>query len=367
MASYTHEPATEAAALHYQDKILPLVSRTFALTIPQLPQSLRNVVANAYLLCRVADTIEDDALLTPQQKQHYGKHLTAVISGEEPADPLSCELVPKLSPLTSVAEKDLLAQLPLIIYLTHSFNENQRLSIERCVNVMCYGMGRFQQQVSVDGLAEIGDMNSYCYYVAGVVGELLTDLFCDYSDEIENLRQPMHTLAASFGQGLQMTNILKDQWDDRKHGVCWLPRDVFARRGLSLSELSPGDFTPAYADALNELIGFAHGHLRNALSYTLLIPKHETGIRSFCYWAISLAILTLKNIRNKPGFVDAAEVKVPRSKVAKAILLSNLSVRSNALLAKLFDITAAELPIISPLLDQKGDTPGKNSFFLPGA
>jgi len=43
----------------YQDQILPHVSRTFALTIPQLPLALRVGVTNAYLVCRIADTIED--------------------------------------------------------------------------------------------------------------------------------------------------------------------------------------------------------------------------------------------------------------------------------------------------------------------
>ena len=44
----------------YQNRILPHVSRTFALTIPQLPPALRTPVTNAYLLCRIADTIEDE-------------------------------------------------------------------------------------------------------------------------------------------------------------------------------------------------------------------------------------------------------------------------------------------------------------------
>ena len=34
------------------------MSRTFALTIPQLPAALRDVVGNAYLLCRIADGID---------------------------------------------------------------------------------------------------------------------------------------------------------------------------------------------------------------------------------------------------------------------------------------------------------------------
>jgi len=42
-----------------QDHLLQGVSRTFALTIPQLPPKLMRPVANAYLLCRIVDTIED--------------------------------------------------------------------------------------------------------------------------------------------------------------------------------------------------------------------------------------------------------------------------------------------------------------------
>ncbi|MFU8831083.1 MAG: squalene/phytoene synthase family protein, partial [Wenzhouxiangella sp.] len=47
----------------FQDRILPGVSRTFALTIPCLPEPLKIAVTNAYLLCRIADTIEDDPTL----------------------------------------------------------------------------------------------------------------------------------------------------------------------------------------------------------------------------------------------------------------------------------------------------------------
>jgi farnesyl-diphosphate farnesyltransferase len=54
------------------------------------------------------------------------------------------------------------------------------------------------------------DMNEYCYYVAGCVGEMLAKLFCHYSEEINQHREQLLELSVSFGQGLQMTNILKD-------------------------------------------------------------------------------------------------------------------------------------------------------------
>ena len=50
-------------------QLLEGVSRTFALTIPQLPAVLAPVVANAYLLCRIQDTIEDEPTLDVASKR----------------------------------------------------------------------------------------------------------------------------------------------------------------------------------------------------------------------------------------------------------------------------------------------------------
>src|ERR1700679_59846 len=81
----------------YQDFILPLVSRTFALTIPQLPGALHGVVANAYLLCRIADTIEDDAALSAADKRRYEEAFVDVVNSRADAAQLAAELSPKLS------------------------------------------------------------------------------------------------------------------------------------------------------------------------------------------------------------------------------------------------------------------------------
>ena len=55
----------------FQSLLLEGVSRTFALTIPQLPAKLYGVVANAYLLCRIVDTIEDEVSLSAAQKKYF--------------------------------------------------------------------------------------------------------------------------------------------------------------------------------------------------------------------------------------------------------------------------------------------------------
>ena len=37
-----------------------------------------------------------------------------------------------------------------------------------------------------------------------------------------------------------MTNILKDVWEDRSRGACWLPQEVFSRHGVDLAQLAAG-------------------------------------------------------------------------------------------------------------------------------
>jgi squalene-hopene cyclase/farnesyl-diphosphate farnesyltransferase len=332
-------------AEEYQDYVLPLVSRTFALTIPQLPNPLRRVVANAYLLCRTADTIEDDVRLQAEQKRRYGEALIKVITGELHAEPFAAELGPLLSLQTPKAELDLIRQLSRVIQITHGFNDIEQRAIRQCIRIMSKGMFNFQSGVSLQGLDTLHHMESYCYNVAGVVGEMLTELFCNYSSEIALRRDAMAKLSVSFGIGLQMTNILKDQWEDRPNGVCWLPRDVLARHGVDTSELKPGCYSTAYTNALNELIGITHAHLRNGLEYMLQIPKNEPGIRRFCYWAIYLAICTLRNIYRKPDFSAATEIKVRRSEVAFMIMRTRLIQPGNSMLKRQLNKVARSIPL----------------------
>src|SRR5215469_18486937 len=89
----------------YQDFILPAVSRTFALTIPQLPPALRTAVTNAYLLCRIADTIEDEPALSAADTYVFLERFTAVVKGAEEAPRLARDLVPRLSERTLPAER----------------------------------------------------------------------------------------------------------------------------------------------------------------------------------------------------------------------------------------------------------------------
>ena len=331
--------------LDYQASILPGVSRTFALTIPVLPERLSRVVTNAYLLCRIADTIEDDAALTDSQKTQFHDRFMSVIEGQGDAEAFAEDLSPLLSSSVLPDERDLVRNTARVVRVMQGFPRREREALTRCLAVMCSGMPGFQRIKTLRGLHDLKELGAYCYVVAGVVGEMLTELFCVHCPELARNRGEMKRLAVSFGQGLQMTNILKDIWEDRRDGTCWLPRSMFAREGVGLERLEQFHRTSAFRAGMNSLIGVTHRHLQNALEFTCLIPAREAGMRRFCLWALGLAVMTLQKLHRNPHFTSGDQVKVSRRTVQATILATNLMLTSNRGLRSLFSIAASGLPL----------------------
>ena len=337
IASQTHNELLEYQLLHQ-------VSRSFALTIPQLPPALRKQVAIAYLLCRIVDTIEDDGGLTLAQKHKHMDRLFGVVADRKSPEQFADGLYRVLSDQTADGEKDLIRHTPRVVEIFFTFTPQQRSAILRCLKIMGKGMLEFQAGEETHGLENLGRMDRYCYFVAGVVGEMLTELFCDYSEAIAVHRETLLELAPSFGQGLQMTNILKDFWEDRARGACWLPKDVFQAAGCDLNAVGVGYDRSAFGRGLTALIAITRGHLENALAFTLLIPSNETGIRKFCLWAIGMAVFTLRKISDNPDYSRSSDVKISRNTTRTIILVSNATLRSNFLLQSLFHLSVRGLP-----------------------
>jgi farnesyl-diphosphate farnesyltransferase len=331
----------------FQSAMLEGVSRTFALTIPQLPAALCRVVSNAYLLCRIVDTIEDEPALTGARKNYFCQQFLKSLNVPRNAETFARQLCASLSSQTSPAEHELIRNLPRVVRITRSFSEPQREALQRCVHAMAKGMGQFQLRGENQGLQNLEELDQYCYHVAGVVGQMLTKLFCLHSAAIAQNRRSLMALAVSFGQGLQMTNILKDVWEDYQRGACWLPRKTFAEEGFDVADLTTGRNRLGFERGVRRLVGITHGHLGNALSYSLLIPKEETGIRNFCLWAIGLALLTLRKINKHLNYTNGSQVKISRLSVKGTILATRLTVQNDRFLKLLFSIAARGLPLAS--------------------
>ena len=328
----------------YQDYILQGVSRTFALTIPQLSKELVQVVGNAYLWCRMADTIEDDPQLALALKGHFSDQLSSLLTSQESTDAWVTELQPHLHCDTAPAELDLIANSQRILRLFRAFSPAQQSIIQQCVATMVQGMMHYQAHQPHSGLPNMPAFNDYCYHVAGIVGEMLTLLYCDYSKGFKDNKAQLMPLSVSFGQGLQMTNILKDIWQDQGREICWLPQDVFSKYNIQLQDLSKQRTNPDFHQGVRELVAIAHGHLQDALRYTLLIPKAEQGYRNFCLWAIGMALLTLKNIYKQPDFQQSSQIKISRNKVKTIFVVTRFIGRSNSLVKLFFKRIARDLP-----------------------
>ncbi|MDO6462332.1 phytoene/squalene synthase family protein [Granulosicoccaceae sp. 1_MG-2023] len=305
----------------FQRQMLACVSRSFALTIPRLPPSLSRVVGNAYLICRLADVIEDDPRISQAQTASLLALMIQILQGNARHGAFAARVLPLLGAETKSPERRLVAGAEKIFRLYASLPESSQQAILQCVTDMTCGMRTFAPEGRY-GLADQASLDAYCYCVAGVVGQMLTRLFCDYADDIAVRRPQLQALSVSFGEALQLTNILKDIWDDLDRGYCWLPRDRFTAAGVNLDHLARGTQNPAFAKCQAELVALAHGHLANALEYTLLIPPRHRDIRIFCLWAIFLALPTLRKVH---ASADAPGLQPNKISKIQALLLTRLT------------------------------------------
>ncbi len=309
-----------------------------------LPEGLRDVVGNAYLLCRIADTIEDEPELSRARKQALWTRFVGVVAGEEDAAAFAGDLTPALSPATAEAEHHLAANTARVVRVTAGFGPRQRMAIERCIRTMSHGMVEFQQDAPSIGLKDMAQLDRYCYFAAGVVGEMLVELFCDYSSAVGERREELVALARSHAQGLQMANILKDLWDDRAQGACWLPRTVFDAAGFDLSDLGAGGNAPGFAAGLSQLVGITRRHLGDALEFTLLIPARETGIRRHLLWALGMALLALRRVHTARSFRRGRNVRVSPFSVGAVVVVTSVLARWDFALRMWFRVATRGLP-----------------------
>jgi farnesyl-diphosphate farnesyltransferase len=311
--SSLHPKENPKSDLAYQKAILGSVSRTFALTIPLLPPAIEVVVGNTYLLCRIVDTIEDAAELSPTEKQGLSKLFLEAVLETIPVEAFVKPCLEALKNYSNTDELDLIAHTPTILRILRTFPDKDQAAIGRCVSIMSDGMSHFHGRQTQAGLKDLAEFEEYCYVVAGVVGELLTSIFSNYSPQFAKKIQGQEALAIDFGQALQMTNILKDSPEDRARGVSWKP--------ASMSQ--------------HELLKIAYEKLQDSIRYIFLIPENEVGMRRFCFLAFGLAVMTLEKIAAKKEFNNKSEVKLSRNTVLVFYAFTKIAA-SNRFLIKAF-------------------------------
>lgn len=367
----------EAVDLEFCHEMLPAVSRTFALSIHALPESLRNAVAIAYLLCRIVDTIEDEANIEPDLRVRFFDLFDAAMADDD-RDPAELE---RLAAETGLggndAEKRLMTECGRVFRSFRNLPVLQRDGIRPHVLEMSSGMREYTARADAAGklvLSDMEDLERYCYFVAGTVGNLLTALFEQTVPVLEeSVRTAIRERAVAFGLGLQMVNIVKDVATDFLRGDVFLPEAVAREHGTTLEDLLAPQKRQESLAVVRAVCSRARKHLEQAAEYTTLWPAPiGIPVRQFCAVPLALALASLVEVESgkdtlRPGRVP----KISREQVAAIFAEVTESVADDRALLALFgrcvrvdEVTEADVhvpvrPPAPPLVSSSGSTEEK--------
>ena len=298
------------APLPWCRQILPDVSRTFSIGIRALPPPIESWVTVAYLLCRVIDTVEDAPGLTwLERRALFLRFEDALNTGESSTFVDHCSTLPP-GPGTELARG-----LAHVLAVLERFPEPVQTAMRRWVVEMLYGMALYARRESL-ALYDTEDLERYCYFVAGTVGHLLTDLFSLARPRVAERRDRLEHHAEGFGRLLQLTNIIKDVSDDWRRGRCFIPTTLCAAQGIEPTDLLDPDHRRAALAVIDSVGDLARSCLPDAVSYVLNLPSEEHALRRFCLFPMLMATRTLEIAAGNPAVVtDGAAVKVDRETV----------------------------------------------------
>ena len=325
----------------YAEDILLQVSRTFALNINVLKGKLHKSILLAYLYLRIADTVEDDPDMKASEKERilglFADIFKTADLREEAVSAFEGAL-PETWRKSDHPYMNLCLHTHVVVPLLKELPEVYAAPVRDVTIEMCGGMAKFalRQEAALSSgwftLESVADLDEYCYYVAGIVGRLLTQLFAADTCWINDSRKAeMQKLDVSFGLALQVANIVKDCQEDSLRRVCFVPEEICRRHGFahSYEMFAPPvgvadevreDFDKRRAAVMNELVEKTWKHLEDAIAYTELIPCVKMRTRLFCLWPLFMAAENMKLIGDGASiFASEKKVKITRETVKRII------------------------------------------------
>lgn len=288
---------------------LDRVSRSFAFCIRQLPDPLRAWVGLSYLLCRILDTVEDSPW---QSKAEQKKAFALFDAALEQASATAAlkDWAAMFSSEINNHERALLADAEVILQDLHSLPSNIRELVTELVHSMSLGMQHFAEvnEAGTLRLKTLNEVNQYCFFVAGLVGELLAKLLAKV-EPLFPLNQATVLRAHHFGLFLQKVNLLKDQVADEKSGRHLIPSREIVERS-------------------------AETNASEALEFLLTLPPGQVEFRRFCAWSLFLG---LEAVNASRASVSARTVvKVSRDKATEIIAAVEEALSDNGALTAMF-------------------------------
>jgi farnesyl-diphosphate farnesyltransferase len=325
-----HAALANRDAARFCTEILPAVSRTFALGIKVLPGDLGQAVLDAYLLCRIADTIEDAPAIDPGVKAALFDDFLAACDN----DAALARFLAGVKALSGEpAHLMLTNNTDLVLAHFNRLPAKTRAVVMKWVTEMSVGMRKFvllyPNGIRIQTLDEYRE---YCYYVAGTVGYMLTDLWYEHSSTIDEKRYHiLRERCRAFAEALQTVNILKDVAEDvEKENSIYIPEDLLRAEGSTQSTILAPELIANNRRALAQLIQLAWDNLEEARNYLLLIPRRAVQIRLFCILPLLLAYATLRDlVKSNAMLTSGGSVKISRREVKSLLMTGGFFAASN--------------------------------------
>jgi farnesyl-diphosphate farnesyltransferase len=293
-------------------ELLPRVSRTFALSVRVLPGELGRAVLAAYLLCRIADTIEDAPQLDAEVKAATLDRFLHCFDDPATAAALAADLATWPG---DQAHVELSGGTDRVFALFGSLPVPTQRHVHHWVAEMGRGMRKF-----------------VLLYPDGIRIQTL-DLWHEHSHAVsESVYRRLREKSRQFGEALQTVNILKDVATDAEHeNSIYIPEHALRAHGSGHATiLSPAHSLANHA-ALTDLVKLAWSDLEDAVRYLLMVPRRAWSIRTFCVWPLLFAFATLRDLTQTRAMLQhGGVVKITRAEVKSLLFLAPLLVGSNA-------------------------------------
>ncbi|RSL33488.1 phytoene/squalene synthase family protein [Salibacterium salarium] len=250
--------------------MLKHTSRTFYIPITFLEPTLKKAVASAYLCMRAIDEIEDHENLDNTTKQHLLRSTSSLLK-----HPFDNEAYRRLVH----PYKDIIPEVSLRLGDWISFCPTGIAPrVKDYTSKMAAGMADWAEKGW--DINNKDDLDDYTYYVAGLVGEMLSDIW-EWRDGTLTDR----SLAVAYGRGLQTVNILRNQQEDLERGVSFIPEDWNT----------------------DDMFQYAEDNL--ALADKYIKDINSRSIVLFCKIPLALAKKTLKALKNGREKMSRTEVE----------------------------------------------------------
>ncbi|KAI9656412.1 MAG: bifunctional farnesyl-diphosphate farnesyltransferase/squalene synthase [Alyxoria varia] len=306
------EPPSLQACFDFLDK----TSRSFSAVIKELNPELLVPICVFYLILRGLDTIEDDMTIPLEEKEPLLRNFHQSIdqdgwtySGNHPKE----------------KDRDLLVHFHYVVTEFKKTKQAYQEIIKDITKRMGNGMADYVHDTDFNenGVQTIKDYETYCHWVAGILGEGLTRLFVEGNMANPALAQ-RPDLYESMGQFLQQTNIIRDIREDADERRRFWPKEVWSKYVDDFDDLFKKENRETALRCSSEMVLMALQRAPDCLFY--LAGMKDQSCFNFAAIPQSMAIATLELCFQNPGIFQR-NIKITKGDACRIMTQSTQNVQ----------------------------------------